>query len=179
MDELPEFVPFGKIARWSREIFVTEKIDGTNAGVLVTQGCRVIAASRSRWITPDDDNHGFAKWVAEHESELLQLGPGMHWGEWWGQGIQRRYGLSEKRFSLFNIHRWRENRPACCSVVPVLYQGPVSDLAIAAALAQLETRGSVAAPGFMNPEGVIIYHTAGDVYFKKTSKRDDVPKSKQ
>jgi hypothetical protein len=34
----------------------------------------------------------------------------------------------------------------------------------------------MAAPGFMNPEGVVIYHTAGDLYFKKTIKNDDKPK---
>jgi hypothetical protein len=79
--------------------------------------------SRSRWITPDDDNFGFAAWVEANRDELLTLGPGRHFGEWWGSGIQRGYGLpkGEKRFSLFNVSRWGESRPACCHVVPVLY----------------------------------------------------------
>lgn len=37
--------------------------------------------------------------------------------------------------------------------------------------------GSVAAPGFANPEGVVIYHTAGNVLFKKTLIKDEIPKS--
>jgi hypothetical protein len=63
----------------------------------------------------------------EHRDDLLTLGPGRHFGEWWGAGIQRRYGLTEKRFSLFNVTRWGEARPACCHVVPTLYRGPFSD----------------------------------------------------
>ncbi|MCJ7726507.1 MAG: hypothetical protein MUP76_09000, partial [Acidimicrobiia bacterium] len=47
----------------------------------------------SRWITPEVDNYGFARWVKDHEEELRTgLGAGLHFGEWWGQGIQRRYG---------------------------------------------------------------------------------------
>ncbi len=60
--------------------------------------------SRTRWITAQDDNHGFARWVEGNKQELLKLGAGRHFGEWWGSGIQRGYGLQkgEKRFSLFN-----------------------------------------------------------------------------
>jgi hypothetical protein len=87
-------------------MIVTEKLDGTNAQVHITDDGRIFAGSRNRWITPDADNFGFARWVAEHEEELRALGPGSHYGEWWGSGIQRRYGLDEKRFSLFNVGRW-------------------------------------------------------------------------
>ena len=33
--------------------------------------------------------------------------------------------------------------------------------------------GSLAAPGFMKPEGVVIYHTAANIMFKKTFKNDE------
>ena len=33
--------------------------------------------------------------------------------------------------------------------------------------------GSAAAPGFMKPEGVVIYHTTGSVLFKKTFEKDE------
>jgi hypothetical protein len=167
-----EFAPFSKIARLDREIVVTEKIDGTNSRVVVKPDGTVLAGSKNRWIQPGKttDNHGFAGWVKEHEDELQALGEGQHFGEWWGQGIQHGYGLKEKVFSLFNTHLWGDSsvRPACCSVVPVLYSGAFDMGAIQAVLESLKVNGSVAAPGFMKPEGVIIYHTHGGMYFKWT-----------
>lgn len=156
-----EFIPFPKIARLNREVVVTEKIDGTNASVYVGDDfATVLAGSRTKWITPEADNFGFARWVKEHEDELrVGLGPGTHYGEWWGAGIQRRYGLSEKRFSLFNVARWGDDavRPKCCHVVPELSRGisMVDRLgyAVGDAMALLRRYGSQAAPGFMKPEG--------------------------
>lgn len=171
-----EFEGFPKIARLSRDMVVTEKIDGTNAQVHVLEDGTVLAGSRSRYITPEDDNFGFARWVAQNEAQLRELGPGRHFGEWWGSGIQRGYGLKEKRFSLFNVHRWGEARPDCCDVVPTLYKGPFGMLVIDSWLARLREDGSVAAPGFMKPEGIIIYHVAAGVLFKKTLEKDEGPK---
>lgn len=176
------FEPFEKMARLSRGCVITEKIDGTNAQILVNDdGTDLRAGSRNRWISPEDDNYGFARWVAENREELLRLGPGRHFGEWWGSGIQRRYGLTgaDKRFSLFNSGRWLTNpdRPACCSVVPVLYAGVFTDTAVEAALENLRVGGSVASPGFMDPEGVVVFHAASRTLFKKTIKNDSEPKS--
>lgn len=172
---VPPFVPFPKIARLSREVIITEKIDGTNASVWVDGDGDVWAASRTRWITPDDDNHGFAAWVEEHADEFRNLGQCMLSGEWWGAGVQRRYGLTEKRFSLFNTHRWYDPavRPACCHVVPVLYRGLFTQRAVEDALWALTAAGSAAAPGFMDPEGVVVYHEASGALFKKTIKGDE------
>lgn len=172
MTDEQAFEPFAKIARLSREIVVTEKIDGTNAQVFVSEIGEVRAGSRTKWLTVEDDNFGFARWVAEHRDELVRLGPGRHFGEWWGAGIQRRYGLTEKRFSLFNVARWGMERPACCHVVPVIYRGPFVTAEVDAALATLASGGSIAAPGFMKPEGVVIWHDAARVLFKKTIEKD-------
>lgn len=174
---MSEFEPFPKIARLAREIIVTEKIDGTNAQVCVTEDGNVLAGSHSQWITPSADNFGFARWVAEHADDLRRLGIGRHFGEWWGVGIQRRYGLAEKRFSLFNTTRWAAERPACCHVVPLLYQGPFDTTAIDDVLGVLRLYGSRAAPGFMKPEGIVVYHTAAGVGFKKTLEKDELPKA--
>ena len=174
-----EFTPFPKIARWSREVIVTEKIDGTNAQIVISDdGTQIRAGSRTRWITPEEDNFGFARWVRDNSNELLRLGPGTHFGEWWGAGIQRGYGLKEKRFSLFNVTRWKDDRPACCGVVPTLYQGNLDDMNISGILFDLEVKGSIAAPGFMKPEGVVIFHTASGALFKKTVDKDHEPKGK-
>lgn len=170
-----EFKPFTKIARLSREMVITEKIDGTNGLICIGDDGEFSVGSRSRWITPEADNHGFARWAYEHKDELIAgLGPGYHYGEWWGSGIQRRYGLDEKRFSLFNVSRWEDAdvRPACCHCVPVLHRGIFDTETIDHALIMLQVNGSMAAPGFMQPEGVVIYHVAAGIMFKKTIEND-------
>lgn len=189
-----EFLEFPKMARYSREVVVTEKIDGTNAAVVIEDGLigeyphntiakvgnmNVYAQSRTRFITPQDDNAGFARWVVEHAEELLKLGVGRHFGEWFGSGIQRNYGLKEKRLALFNVSRWDdpEARPACCHVVPTLWRGNFSDLNADLLLGELEAFGSQAVPGFLRPEGIVVFHMAAGIGFKKTCEKDEVPKS--
>ena len=174
-----EFKPFRKIPRLNRECVVTEKLDGTNASVYISDdGLTFLVGSRNRWITPENDNYGFARWAYKNKDELLKLGPGHHFGEWWGSGCQRGYGFrnGEKRFSLFNTYRWSDNagvRPSCCHVVPVLYQGPFLALSMTATIERLVNEGSVAAPGFMDPEGIVIFHSASGTLFKKTIKNDE------
>lgn len=185
------FQPFPKIGRLRRDCVVTEKIDGTNAQIFITDdhliagdevamvGDNLIfAGSRTRWLQPgkETDNFGFAAWVRENADELVKLGEGRHFGEWWGRGIQRGYGLTERRFSLFNAYRWRDERPACCHVVPVLYQGTFDSKAIDDCVSAFEWNGSHAAPGFMQPEGIIVYHSATKTYFKRLLVNDDEPK---
>lgn len=177
--KLPEFIEWPKIPRLNREVTVTEKIDGTNAQVYISDDMKqVIAGSRTRWITPEEDNYGFAKWVQQNREELLALGPGHHYGEWWGQGINRRYGLTDRKFWLFNTHRWAdpETRPACVGCVPILWKGNYKDMDLLAILDKLRTEGSVAAPGFMKPEGVVIFHHAADQCFKVLLEGDELPK---
>lgn len=218
---MAEFRKFGSIARLFRDCTITEKIDGTNACVVIdefpfgwhTGGVDdegvshelpvlfpaayvmgdplpeehpqwdglpdkeylVSAQSRTRRISPgkSTDNHGFAGWVWDNALALMRLlGPGYHYGEWWGSGINRNYGLTgeEKRFSLFNVHKWGSVTHAVpgLSVVPKLYVGPFSDDAVQGIVNRLELQGSVAAPGFMDPEGIIVYHHAAKCYFKYT-----------
>lgn len=174
------FVGFPKIPRLSRTCTITEKIDGTNASIFIGEDGEFLAASRNRWITPEDDNYGFARWAQTNKQELMRLGPGHHFGEWWGQGIQRNYGLTEKRFSLFAVHRWTDDavRPTCCHVVPVLFEGEFDTGTVHSELDFLEAEGSIVAPGFMNPEGIIIYHHAANQYFKKTIEADSEPKGR-
>lgn len=182
----PPFQGFPKIARYSRLCTITEKIDGTNASIFIDDlGTQFLTASRTKWITPTDDNMGFSKWAHGHKDELMKLGPGHHFGEWWGLGIQRKYGQDRKRFSLFNTFLWSDPavRPACCDVVPVLYEGMFDGYCefggrtyIEQTLEDLKKNGSKAAPGFMNPEGIMIYHQAAKLYLKKTLVGDEKPK---
>jgi len=230
-----EFEPWPKIARLNRDITVTEKIDGTNAAIVVvpwaelveetsqgwnwsegyyrewgrqkefllgiagepvdrefngstwtdyfTDAHAVFAQSRKQLLSVEKDNFGFAKWVATNADALVRrLGPGRHFGEWWGQGIQRRYGLDHKRFSLFNTRRHGDIGVVgldggMLTVVPKLYEGPYADFDADWALKRLRAVGSLAAPGFMNPEGFILFHQAAGEMFKVTLEGDEAPKS--
>jgi hypothetical protein len=195
------FEAWGKTPRLFRDITITEKIDGTNGAIIIKaidpsspaplntdtvlatvayEGVfyDVGAQSRKRLITPKSDNAGFAAWVKEHAELLVQvLGPGRHFGEWWGHKIQRGYGLEkgDRRFSLFNTAKWGHftdpeqapNIPGL-GVVPILHQGPFDAVEVDWCMYQLEKRGSHAAPGYMNPEGIIVYHSAANQVFKVT-----------
>jgi RNA ligase len=205
-----EFQEFEKISRLNREVIVTEKIDGTNGQVHIRPAegselehgydCQIHvdgvphyirAGSRNRWVphVGGDDNNGFGRWVYQNAHELAALGAGAHFGEWWGQGIQRKYGLTEKRWSLFNVGRWasplgseplaekQQRAPMCCHVVPIIAEGVGLDHPIEHALEMLRSGGSFAAPGFMKPEGIVVFHIHSRTLFKVTLERDQEPKS--
>lgn len=172
------FQPWPKIPRHSKEyMIITEKIDGTNAQIHILEDGRMKAASRTRYITPEDDNFGFAVWVKKNEQELAKLGPGRHYGEWYGIGIQREYGLSERKFALFNVQRWNKNNPntpTCCSVVPCLAAGTIGDIKlIQHSILSLKETGSILEPGFMKPEGIIIHHVISKISYKILCENDD------
>lgn len=206
-----EFQTWPKTTRLMRDIVVSEKIDGTNSAIIFEEtdidaggNCfeHVIvgyetycvgAQSRNRLIYPSDwkgdkssDNAGFARWVRANAEDLFSmLGPGRHFGEWWGQGIQRNYGLDHKRFSLFNTDKWSKIKgesevqfvgDAAISGVPVLYEGVFSEDAIKRALVDLQELGSHASPGFPNAEGVCVYHTQSKQVYKVTLDNNDAGK---
>lgn len=186
-----DFVSFPKIPRLTSKYIITEKIDGTNAQINITfqkeYGDKylhtelteigpvyVYAGSRNRVLTVEKDNFGFAKWVQENAQELARaLGPGRHFGEWWGKGINRGYGLDHKRFSLFNTTRWNRELPDPLDVVPVLsvcgseeWDTRELNEQIEFAGERLRTYGSYAAPGYMDPEGLVVLHARSNQLFK-------------
>jgi len=216
-----EFTAWPKTPRLFRDAIITEKLDGTNAGIhvrklddeeidlawtgpdgypddyIAVDGdlYEVVAQSRKRLLYPNTeenkgtDNFGFAAWVREHRRALVtSLGLGLHYGEWWGSGIQRGYGLppGEKRFSLFNVHKYGallpthpdDTRPRVpgLGIVPLLDQHTFSTERVEEIKQRLVDGGSQAAPGFMKPEGVIVYHTASKTTFKSLIENDDSPK---
>lgn len=205
-----KYPAFPKIPRLHREITITEKIDGTNGLIEIVNsetlgeqvdtfgriytsvdgvgGFFVRAGSRNRWLAPQkgSDNFGFSGWVRDNARELATvLGAGLHYGEWWGQGIQRGYGLTEKRFSLFNVSRWRDayDNGSFAQVpelhlVPVITNGNALDLNLLVddCTHELRTFGSYAVEGFMNPEGIVVYHKAGNHLYKVTLEGDEAPK---
>lgn len=204
---MTEFTAWPKTPRFFRDIIVTEKIDGTNAAIHIerlgdiaevpadTPGLasgsvvrcgsdlyRLTAQSRKRLISPGKgtDNYGFAAFVQENATNLVErLGQGTHFGEWWGRGINRGYGVG-RRFSLFNTDRYGhvdyQAEGARVNSVPLLYQGPFRESMIRCALEDLAENGSKAAPGFANPEGVIIWHSQTRTNFKVTLDNQDAGK---
>lgn len=188
-----EFAAWPKISRLANEkMTITEKIDGSNACVVmmpddkVPFGFSFAAQSRTRLITPENDNFGFARWAYAHIDELwTDLGPGRHFGEWWGSGIQRGYGLEkgEKRLSLFNAYRWTRAfedghtfKTPQLGVVPLLYSGPFDQANAMRVVAELYHDGSWAAPGFPTPEGVVVHLKDAQTTYKIT---DAVPGEKE
>lgn len=196
---------FGKIPRLNRPVTITEKIDGTHGLIYVNSeghpdvghypGCNLAdhlggagylaAGSRNRWLTEDTDNYGFAAFVRANAATLISdLGPGLHYGEWYGRGIQRGYGMGERAFALFNTRRWRSAwldfttpRLTC---VPVLYEGTLMsdlDARVDSAIESLLAHGSRIAIGYPRPEGVVVYHHAAEVLFKVMIEGDGAPKS--
>ena len=187
---MKEFRPWPKIARLNRDIVVTEKLDGTNAAIgiidrdptSVADGGEplfdVYAQSRTRIITPGDDNFGFAAWVEAHREQLITtLGPGLHFGEWFGKGIQK-HPSDIRRFALFNVERY-ESVPFAelglpeVVTVPRLYTGPFSQQAIEDCIAILRQTGSAFGG---KAEGVVVFHTASSTMFKVTLENDERPK---
>lgn len=201
-----EFESWGKTPRLNKDIVVTEKIDGTNAAILIRTladeelraaewGETTVAVvtvddavyalgaqSRNRLLSIESDNFGFAKWVADHARTLVELlGEGRHFGEWWGRGIQSGYGRTGRSFSLFNTHRFAGLSRAfdddtCLEVVPVLYQGPFNQLEIQFALTYLRVYGSVANGWGGKAEGVVVFHTASRQTYKAFCENDDIHK---
>jgi hypothetical protein len=150
--------------------------------MLESEAYVVYAQSRNRLIDAKNDNAGFAGWVTKHAAELVTvLGEGTHFGEWWGSGIQRGYGLTkgEKHFSLFNTHRFNEIEAVSDGLVrsvPILYEGSMAEGEITAALELLKEHGSMAVRGFTNPEGICVYHTSSRLVQKVTLDNNDAGK---
>lgn len=197
----PEHVAFPSIPRLNRMTIVMEKLDGSNVAISVNDDGTIHAQSRKKIITPADDFKGFARWVADNADELKRtLGFGLHYGEWWAQGMgSRKYGVNEKRFSLFNTSQWHSTfneqtmsgvdadeavgdtvcvEAPLCHVVPVIcVAASLKSPEVIGAIDKLKAHGSYAVPGFMNPEGIVIFHTASMSYFKELCENDHIPKS--
>lgn len=185
----PEFNKWPSIQRLSSETcYITEKIDGTNGVIHVSEDGLVLAGSRERWLSlPDgkpplkkDDNFGFASWVHERAEALKRLGPGYHYGEFHGGSIQRKYGLPTRRWASFEFWRNGEQIHEDVGFVPLLYEGELVDGLIDNIVAKLNINGSVMYPGFIKPEGVVItFKNMKHAKFKRLCENDRLHKSQQ
>ena len=82
------------------------KLDGTNAGVQVHPDGRVLAQSRSQILESGNDNMGFGGWVGENAAYFASLKREqllVVFGEWCGQGIQKRAAISQIGRKIFVV----------------------------------------------------------------------------
>ncbi|MEV6638066.1 RNA ligase family protein [Actinoplanes sp. NPDC051470] len=178
-------------------IFVVQDLSVINEDGVPQFEWHVRPGSRNRWLTTESDNFGFAAFVRQNAAELVNLGPGNHYGEWFGKGINRGYNLNERWFALFNVARWFDPRweyaepyrewfpkaqpaPNCITVVPVIRANVPGDRMtedVRGALDTLSVVGSFAVPTFKNPEGVVAYHDGARQLFKAFPAGYDQPKS--
>jgi RNA ligase len=179
MVKMTDFQQFRKIPHFKRSTMsITQKIHGSNAQVFITEKGEVKAGSRSRWLAPtkNEDNYGFARFVEDHKDLLIEkLGPGRHYGEWAGPGINGGEGLTEKKLVLFNWRRWKDQDISSqITTVPLLYHGRADypDAIAKVAMDQLKKDGSVLVPGFMQPEGIVI--EIGDSFYKWPFQNEEV-----
>lgn len=158
-----EFKAFPDIKKLgSTEFSITQKIHGSNAQIMIfsdeTGTIQLLTGSRNRWIAPGDDNYGFAAHVYAHKQEFIdKLGPGQHFGEWAGPGINSGEGLKQKTLVLFDYWRYDVNNlPSQTVLVPVLFQGLFDLQQVERCMQDLKTNGSKLAIGFMRPEGIVV-----------------------
>jgi len=85
------------------------KLHGTNAAVQI-RNRKIFAQSRSSYVTPENDNMGFAKWVEENREYFENLSDSNDvitiFGEWCGSGIQKGTAINqigEKIFCVFAV----------------------------------------------------------------------------
>lgn len=166
-----EFQSWPKIPRAVLgDVVITEKMDGTNACVIIQDGEIVGVQSRNRMLNlgKENDNYGFAQYVWDNKDKFLALGEGRHYGEWVGLGIQGNpHCFPEKRFYLFNTRRFGVHNPPPegIYVVPVLYHGEYSGDIVDTVMRTL--KGTSEASNY-KAEGVVVYFPRLDAMEKHT-----------
>lgn len=85
------------------------RLDGTNGGVQIHPNGTVLAQSRSQILEAGQDNMGFGGWVNHNQAYFSALKRDrvcVVFGEWCGQGIQKRAAISQigrKVFVVFAV----------------------------------------------------------------------------
>lgn len=188
------FIKWPSTPRFHKGMTIAEKINGTNACVRILDG-KVTAQSRKRIITPESDNFGFASWVYENAGALTDvLGYGVHFGEWFGEGIQKNpLGIEGKRFALFSPWKFNDTEKeriqesGLVEFVPILFEGQADYMTIPNVIEDLIYTGSrvVGAAQKFAPairrahdaEGIIVWHRETQQKYKILLDNDAIHKS--
>lgn len=96
----------------------TVKIHGTNGGVILFKDGTIRTQSRNRVLSPESDNNGFDKWVAERSDVWTKISRHLFdyddfkgadkivvYGEFAGENIQRKVAVADtpKSFYVFDV----------------------------------------------------------------------------
>lgn len=193
------FIKWPSTPRFHKYLTITEKIDGTNACIRILDGT-VSAQSRKRVITPDDDNFGFAKWVHDNAGALTDvMGYGVHFGEWFGEGIQKNpLGIEGKRFAHFSPWKFNDEQKeritesGLVEFVPVLFEGQADIYTIPNVMQDLDLYGTRVAGAtkvangydweldeMARAEGVIVWQRETQQKYKILLDNDAIHKGQQ
>ena len=179
---------------------ISEKVDGTNSLIEINEvfpvgepkEIQVRFGSRNRYITFNNDNAGFANFFRHYEARFKDVAadiilkelevsgetltecqeqyPLRIYGEWFGSGIQRGYGLKDKffmPFSTFYAEKLIEYQVPNIIKPNIMYTGKFSQ-EIADICMQTLTNGSLVIPEFKRPEGIVIHFPKYNLRLKQT-----------
>ena len=169
---------------------ISEKVDGTNGlihGIYdsKTESFKVKFGSRTRYLNPevkDGDNFGFASFYLPYKKLFKKLFNSLReehsdlcdikiYGEWFGKGIQRGYGLENKYFMPFNKYyaAFLQQGSIPNIIEPYIFCECKYNIQESLdAMSLLRANGSYLIPGYDNPEGIIINFRDLDIRFKET-----------
>jgi hypothetical protein len=143
-DEDLEYVPFGTLA--ARQLVVTEKVDGANAGISFDAGGRMRLQSRGHFLTGGPRERQFdlfKTWAACHQARLFEALGSRHilYGEWLYAKHTVFYDALPHYFLAFDLFDTKtmcflstERRHSILDglplvTIPTLHTGPVRTLA--------------------------------------------------
>ena len=171
---------------------ISEKIDGTN-GLIEINETNVRFGSRNRYISFSDDNAGFANFFKDYEARFKDAAkdittdksyPLRIYGEWFGRGIQRGYGLKDKffmPFSSFYSEKLIEYQVPNVITPNIMYTGKFSMEVVDTCMQQLKLNGSGVVKDYKQPEGIVIFFPKYNFRLKETFDgakwKDALPKS--
>ena len=171
---------------------ISEKIDGTN-GLIEINETNVRFGSRNRYISFSDDNAGFANFFKDYEARFKDAAkdittdesyPLRIYGEWFGCGIQRNYGLKDKLFmpfSSFYGEKLIEYQVPNVITPNIMYTGKFSMEIVDTCMQQLKLNGSGVVKDYKQPEGIVIFFPKYNFRLKETFDgakwKDALPKS--
>ena len=171
---------------------ISEKIDGTNSLIEINE-TNVRFGSRNRYISFSDDNAGFANFFKDYEARFEDAAkdittdesyPLRIYGEWFGCGIQRGYGLKDKFFMPFNSfysEKLIEYQVPNVIAPNIMYTGKFSMEVVDTCMQQLKLNGSGVVKDYKQPEGIVIFFPKYNFRLKETFDgakwKDALPKS--
>lgn len=171
------FPKYPKTLRYENlRVVITEKIDGTN-GLIEISPDGVRFGSRNCYLNEHKDNYGFFNFFSQFENRIMESfspeydGLVHIYGEWFGAGIQRTYGLKEKYFMPFSPY-WANTliEVGVPNIVPPyqFYAGKMDSVREEMAFQTLKEEGSQLVPGWKRPEGIIIHYLDNNLKIKRT-----------